>query len=254
MLTYEIIDNHKKEWVIFIHGIGGSTKTWKKQIESFSEKYNLLLLDLPGHGENSNNIIHRVDPRKLNDGIKDTMDYLEIKNAHFVGLSLGTIVIAFFAVKYPQYVKSIVLGGSVLKICGIYKVFVKLANWIKRCVPYKLLYQFFAWFMLPKKNHKKSREIFLREVIKLDKETMLAWIEYLQFSLHPEQILSKLEKLGKKILLISGDEDHCFLKGAKMLSNTKKNIELKIIEKCGHVCSIEKWNIFNNIAINYLSA
>lgn len=36
MLKYDVVDNDKDEWVVFIHGIGGSTKTWKKQIEPFS--------------------------------------------------------------------------------------------------------------------------------------------------------------------------------------------------------------------------
>jgi pimeloyl-ACP methyl ester carboxylesterase len=253
MLKYEKIDNGKAEWVVFIHGIGGSTNTWKKQRDSFSEKYNLLLLDLPGHGENSKNIIYRVIPQKLNKGIKETMDHLGITSAHFVGLSLGTIVIANFAIYYPEYVKTIILGGSVLKLCGIYKCCVALSNKIKHYVPYKFLYKFFAWFMMPKKNHEKSRKIFLREVIKLDKTTMFAWIEYLQRSLHPNQMLSKLNQLDKRILLISGDEDHCFLKGAKILAEQMKNMEIKIIKHCGHVCSIEQWKLFNNHALNFLA-
>ncbi|MBQ2403904.1 MAG: hypothetical protein II280_00670, partial [Lachnospiraceae bacterium] len=73
MLKYEIIDNQKEEWVVFVHGIGGSTKTWGKQIEAFSEQYNLLLLDLPGHGLNADNVIYKVDADKLHNGIKDTL-------------------------------------------------------------------------------------------------------------------------------------------------------------------------------------
>ena len=145
MLKFECIDNQKEEWVVFIHGIGGSTKTWKKQIEDFSENYNLLLLDLPGHGLNSDNIIYKVDAQKLYKGIKETMDYLQIPNAHFVGLSMGTIVIANFAVCYPEYVDTIILGGSSLKLRGIYKAAVILANKMKRIVPYDFLYQFFAF-------------------------------------------------------------------------------------------------------------
>ena len=41
---------------------------------------------------------------------------------------------------------------------------------------------------------------------------MFAWIEYLQFTLKPENILAKLDDVKKNILIISGDEDHCFLK------------------------------------------
>ena len=119
MLKYEVIDNQKEEWVVFVHGIGGSTKTWGKQIDEFSENYNLLLLDLPGHGLNADNII---------------------------------------------------LGGPSLKLNSVSKAAVICANKIKGTVPYEFLYQFFAWFMMPKKNHETSRKIFLREVVKLDKE------------------------------------------------------------------------------------
>ena len=146
MLKYEIIDNQAEEWVVFIHGLGGSTKTWKKQIDSFSQRYNLLLLDLPGHGCNAENTIHKVDTQKLHAGIRETMDHLGISRAHFVGLSLGTIVIADFAVRYPDYVGTIILGGSALKLSGGYKRALVLANRIKHLVPYEFLYKFFASF------------------------------------------------------------------------------------------------------------
>ena len=253
MLKYEIVDNQKEEWVVFVHGMGGSTKTWSKQIDAFSENYNLLLLDLPGHGLNADTVIYEVDSCKLHNGIKETLDYLEIKQAHFVGLSLGTIVIADFVISYPDYVSTIIFGGSSLQITGLAKGAVIMANKIKHYVPYEFLYRFFAWFMMPKKRHKKSRLIFLREVVKLKKETMFAWIEYIQIILHPENLLSKLDYLGKKILIISGDEDHCFIDGAKLLVGKVRNTEIKIIEKCGHICSIEKWSVFNRIALDYLS-
>lgn len=252
MLTYELIDNQKGDWVVFVHGIGGSARTWSKQIDDFSAHYNLLLLDLPGHGSNADNVIKKVDSQKLHDGIKDTLDFLNIQSAHFVGLSLGTIVITNFAVHHPEYVKSIILGGASLKVSGLYKGAVILADKIKHFVPYKFLYKFFAWFLMPRKNHKKSRKIFLREVVKLNKKTMFAWIEYLQFTLKPENILAKLDDVKKNILIISGDEDHCFLKDAKALVDKMKTVEINIIANCGHVCSIEKWGDFNHMALNFL--
>ena len=254
MLKYEIIDNHADEWVVFIHGIGGSTKTWKKQIDSFSKNYNLLLLDLPGHGQNAENSIYKVDSQKLHAGIQETMDHLHIDRAHFVGLSLGTIVIANLAIHCPDRVDAIIFGGSVLKLSGFYKRALIFANRVKRIVPYEFLYTFFAWFMMPKKRHKKSRSIFLREVVKLRKETLFAWIEYLMWALNPDKALAKLDFLGKRILLISGGEDHCFLKDAKSIAQKMKSTEIKIIDKCGHICSIESWNTFNRIALEYLSA
>ena len=193
MLKYEIIDNQAEEWVVFIHGLGGSTKTWKKQIAAFSQSYNLLLLDLPGHGLHADEVIHEVDHRKLHLGIKNTLDHLQIDSAHFVGMSLGTIVTVNFAVVFPDRVKSIILGGPSLKLSGFYKSALILCNKIKKFVPYKWLYRFFAWFMMPKRNHKQSRLFFLKESMKLRKETLYAWIEYLQIVLTPEKLLQKLD-------------------------------------------------------------
>ena len=254
MLKYEIIDNQANEWVVFVHGLGGSTETWKKQIESFSERYNLLLLDLPGHGRNAEKAIYKVDAQKLHTGIRETMDHLRIEKAHFVGMSLGTVVIANFAIRYPDYVDTIIFGGSALKLSGIYKRALILANRIKRLVPYEFLYKFFAWFMMPRKSHKKSRLIFLREVVKLRKETLFAWMEYLMCTLNPDKMLAKLDFLGKKILFISGDEDHCFIRDAKAIAAKMKSTEIRINEKCGHICSIESWKNFNRIALDYLAA
>ncbi len=254
MLKYEIIDNQKEEWVVFVHGIGGSTKTWGKQIDAFSKKYNLLLLDLPGHGNNADNVIRKVSPRKLYKGIRQTLDSLGIEKAHFIGLSLGTVVIANFAVCFPKYVKSIILGGPSLKLNFTSKLAMLSANKAKSLVPYNLVYRFFAWFMMPKKNHEKSRKIFLREVVKIDKETMYAWIEYSQCLLRPERLHKKLDFLNKKILFISGEEDHCFHSGAMSMAEKAKNIEMKTIKKCGHICSIENWRVFNQLAMNHIDA
>ena len=39
------------EWVTFIHGAGGSSSIWYKQVRDFKEQFNVLLIDLRGHGK-----------------------------------------------------------------------------------------------------------------------------------------------------------------------------------------------------------
>ena len=43
-------ENPNAEWIVFIHGAGGSSTIWFKQINAFRKEYNLLLVDLRGHG------------------------------------------------------------------------------------------------------------------------------------------------------------------------------------------------------------
>ncbi len=42
-----------KDWVVFVHGAGGSSSIWFKQIKAYKQHFNLLLLDLRGHGKSN---------------------------------------------------------------------------------------------------------------------------------------------------------------------------------------------------------
>ena len=43
--------SQSKAWVTFVHGAGGSSSIWFKQLREFSKHFNVLLLDLRGHGK-----------------------------------------------------------------------------------------------------------------------------------------------------------------------------------------------------------
>lgn len=235
-----------------MHGIGGSTRTWKKQMNDFKD-YNLLLLDLPGHGESQlQNFI--VNIKNVNKVIKETLDALHITQADFIAMSLGSLVMANFAISYPEYVHSLVLGGAVLSIVGIYKYLTLAANALKNILPYRLMFNTFARIMMPKKNHALSRKIFIRESIKMKRDQFCAWVNYLTQATHSQDLINKLKQLKINICFISGDEDSCFIKGTRQVADFIKSSSLHIIKKCGHVCSIEKAIEFNCEAQKYLDS
>lgn len=252
MLNYTKYDNNKNKWVVFVHGIAGSTLTWKRQIEDFSREYNLLLIDLPGHGDSQGFKLEHINPFKLSKSIKEILDCESINSASFIGMSMGTLVIAHFAITYPSYVEAIVFGGAAIKVQGIYKGLMKITQAIKNILPKTFLCKTLSFVMMPKSNHKKSRQIFLRESKKINKENFLAWVEFLKATINPEQIFQKLNKTEIKTIFISGDEDNCFVKGAKSICNKMKNAKFSIIKKCGHVCTIERAKEFNCMALGFL--
>ena len=52
MLHYSKHLNPKsKLWVTFVHGAGGSSSIWFKQLREFTKYFNVLLVDLRGHGK-----------------------------------------------------------------------------------------------------------------------------------------------------------------------------------------------------------
>lgn len=252
MLNYEKYRHETSDlWVVFVHGIGGSTLTWKKQLESFKQHYNLLLLDLPGHGK-SQEVDGQLNHESVNDEIKRTLDYIGIQKADFVGMSLGTLVIMSFAAAYPSYVNSVIAGGAIINIQGIYKPLMRIAEVAKEFLPKVATYRIFARIVMPAKWHEKSRDIFFREAKKLNRRNFLSWMDYITNISRQKAIMAKLKELKIPTLFVSGDKDACFIEGIKKFSSKLSSAKLIVLEKCGHVCTIERWKDFNAHALTYL--
>ena len=128
-----------KEWITFVHGAGGSSTIWFKQIKYFSQYYNLLLLDLRGHGKSKaiplNPFNKKYTFNSITFDILEVLDKEKIKKSHFVGISLGTILIRNFAEKYPSRVKSLIMGGAILKLNLRSKILMFLGNSTKSILP-----------------------------------------------------------------------------------------------------------------------
>ena len=59
MLHYSTYTNSKsKPWVTFVHGAGGSSSIWFKQIKEFSKHFNVLMVDLRGHGKSKRSFLN----------------------------------------------------------------------------------------------------------------------------------------------------------------------------------------------------
>ena len=121
MLSYTIYENKQSlQWVTFIHGAGGSSAIWYKQIRDFQKEFNVLLIDLRGHGNSKTNAksIAKFSynfPNLAND-ILPVLDYLKIAKSHFVGISLGTILIRQLAEMHPERISSMIMAGAILKM------------------------------------------------------------------------------------------------------------------------------------------
>ncbi|MBT8314440.1 MAG: alpha/beta hydrolase, partial [Maribacter sp.] len=111
MLNYNTyLHQESKTWVTFVHGAGGSSSIWYKQLREFKKHFNVLLLDLRGHGDSKPSLKDAFNDKytfdSITDDIVEVVDYLEIEKSHFIGISLGTILIRNLAEKHPHRVES----------------------------------------------------------------------------------------------------------------------------------------------------
>ncbi len=256
MLHYSTYTNSKsKPWVTFVHGAGGSSSIWFKQIREFSKHFNVLMVDLRGHGKSKRSFLNAFKKKytftSLAQDIVDVLDKEKINSSHFVGISLGTILIRQIAETYPKRIKSMVMAGAIMKLNVRSQILMRFGNLFKSIVPYLWIYRLFAYIIMPKKNHKESRLLFVREAKKLYKKEFMRWYK-LTSDLNP--LLKLFRQIDIKIptLYLMGREDYMFLPSIKQISKSQKLSQLSVVENSGHVVNVDQPIEFNNRAISFI--
>lgn len=256
MINYSLYKNpNTEQWVTFVHGAGGSSSIWFRQVRAFKEEFNVLLIDLRGHGDSSTNSKNSKKQSYtfeiITNDIIEVLNHLEIEKSHFVGISLGTILIRDLAERRPDMVESMVMGGAVLKLNTRSKILLGFGNVFKSIVPYILLYKLFAFVIMPKKNHKESRLIFVEEAKKLYQKEFVRWFK-MTAELSPLLRFFRLNDIKIPTLYVMGEEDHLFLPSIKKVIANHVNSTLYVIKNCGHVVNVEQPIEFNNEVISFL--
>lgn len=257
MLNYTTYP-HKKSltWVTFVHGAGGSSSIWHKQLREFKKHFNVLLLDLRGHGNSKPTLKNAFDEKytfdSITDDIIEVVEHLDIKKSHFIGISLGTILIRNLAERRPEMVESMIMGGAILKLDFRSQVLMRLGVLFKSIIPYLWLYKFFAFVIMPYSNHRESRLLFVREAKKLYQKEFLRWFK-LTSEINPLLRFFRSEDIKIPTLYVMGGEDYLFLPAVKKVVQNHTESSLLMIEHCGHVVNVEQPHIFNSIVIDYVA-
>ena len=256
-MIYHKTFKHKKSetWVVFVHGAGGSNAVWFKQLRDFKKHFNVLLIDLRGHGKSKEHYTES-EIYKFNEIALDVihaMDHLHIQKAHFVGVSLGCIIIRAIDKLAPGRAESIILGGAVIQFNKKINTLVATAKLLQSILPYMWLYRLNAWILIPSKKHAESRKLFISEAIKLGGKEFRKWLKM------SGEIRENLQEYIKKeasapVLYIMGDGDHMFLPMVSNLVKKHINSKLEIIRNSGHVCNLDQPEVFNERAIEFINS
>lgn len=239
-------------WVTLIHGAGGSSSIWYKQIKEYRKSFNVLSIDLRGHGRSRKGLWKKDDSFvEVTADVIRVLDYLQIKKSHFIGISLGTIVIQTLVQEYPDRVTSQILGGAVIKLDIRTKLLIGIANAVKHIVPYMYLYKLYAWILMPHSNHNESRLAFINQAKKMCQKEFIKWFA-LTKSINPYLRSLQLQANNVPTLFVMGEEDYLFLSPVKELVHKQPDLNLITIKDSGHVCNIDQPETFNEVTIQFI--
>ena len=222
-----------KDTIVFLHGSGLSHIVWSLAEQFFSSKnYNVLSIDLPGHGNSDGPCLDSVE--KIADWMEKVFDKLKLKNLILVGHSQGCLEILEYSSRYKERLKKLVFVGGSNKM-PVHPDLIELAQ-SGHSDAVKLMMK---W------GYEGSKKFIGGNPVEKIIQSPRDISEILAVDLNACNNYSNGSEAAKVIdlpsMFILGELDKMVnLEAGKKFSNLIKNSTTHVIKGCGHMIMIEK--------------
>ena len=244
--------------LICIHGAGPGATAWsnfKGNVGELSKHYRAILMDMPQYGKSDKPIIEGGRLAFLARVVRDFMEALDIKRAHFVGNSMGGQAALKLAIDNPDNVdRVVVIGSAPIKAGSIFQP-----------MPLEGIRNIRNYYRNDGPSLSKMRQVLESLVCNTSLITDEIVQERYQASIDPETVevfkkppaeaedlYFELGKVRAKTLLAWGQDDRAgALDVALLMLRLLRDGRLYVFPKCGHWAHVEHRDEFNRIVLQF---
>ena len=209
--------------LVMLHGNGEDHTYFKRQMEPFSQQYQVIALDTRGHGQSPRGTAPFTLEQFAED-LKDFLDNREIRRCHLLGFSDGGNIAVLFALKYPDYVEKLILNGADLSPSGV-----KLSTQIPIVLGWGLL----------------------QIIRRFDKKAQPKWELLDLMTTQPHIKPASLSALTMPTLVVAGERDMIRDRHTRLIARSIPNSRLSILPG-DHFVARRNWQAFNPVVLEFL--
>lgn len=107
--------------ICLIHGAGGSTGVWIRQLERLAGSARVIALDLPGHGQSGGQGCRTIQEYVAT--VHGVVESMKLDKLVLTGHSMGGAVAQAFALAHPERLAGLVLVGTGARLRVLPKIF-----------------------------------------------------------------------------------------------------------------------------------
>ncbi|MCX5751501.1 MAG: alpha/beta hydrolase [Candidatus Saganbacteria bacterium] len=234
--------------LLFLHGFASTHYVWRKQIDHFKERNQVIALDLRGHGQSQTSAHHLT----LDDLAGDVIEFirrLRLEGVRMVGWSMGWFVAVKVFNANPHNVDAMVSVSGTPKFIKNDDFPSAISHAELRNLERKIKADHvsgidFFYSLISEEIH-KHKEYFSLPSSKITFEMLM--------ELEKADLRKEIERIYVQTLLVHGSQDKiCLPDASKYMSEHIPGSQLKIIEGAGHAPFLEKTEEFNAILEAFL--
>jgi 2-succinyl-6-hydroxy-2,4-cyclohexadiene-1-carboxylate synthase len=236
------------DYIFFLHGFTGSSRDWIDIIPSLNNKYNIIAIDLIGHGKSDLPAeISFYSAESIAEQIRQVILYYTSSPVIVAGYSMGSRAALSFASEHPQMLKRLILEST---SAGIMDETLRneradqdeklaefiLSHTLEEFIDYWMNISLFdSQKKLPERNLNKIRESKLKN----SKTGLANCLRGFSPGIMPP-LFNSLKNITAKTLLISGELDSKYTSINKQLVTVFPNAVHIYVENAGHNVHLEQ--------------
>ncbi len=249
-LYYEV--SGKGQPLVFVNGLGSSTRDWEFQVPEFCKTYRVVTFDLRGQGRSGK----PEGPYQISQFAADLaglLRALHIEAAHVVGISLGGGVALQFAIDYPALAKTLTIVNSGPSMGGTpeqARQEIERRTGIVQQVGMGAMGQALSGALFPKPEHAALRAAFVERWAENDPR---AYVETMR-SMLGWDVTGKLGSIHCPVLVIAADQDYTPVAAKEAYVGLLPDARLVVISDARHATPMERPAEFNAALAEFLAS